>query len=109
MTSKRSGTASALLALLALLVLRCTPARQAPSPPTVSLKMSGTPPEATVIIDDEPVGALDFVAAHGVALPPGMHTVTAKARGYLPMDRVVEAKTGSGPLVIRVALIPVPD
>ena len=56
--------------------------------------MHGTPADAAVIIDEEAVGQLDFVAAHGVALPPGVHHVTVKARGYFPLDREVEAKEG---------------
>jgi hypothetical protein len=77
--------------------------------PTVSLRMRGTPAEAAVIIDEETVGQLDFVAAHGVALPLGVHHVTVKANGYFPWDRQVEAKEGSPPIRLDVALTPVPD
>jgi len=94
--------------LAALLLAGCPPAA-APRPPTVSLRMAGTPPDAIVVIDDEAVGALDFVAAHGVALPPGVHHVTVKAGGYFPWDREVEAKPGSAPIRLDVALTPVPD
>ncbi len=76
---------------------------------TVSLRMQGTPPEASVVIDEELVGQLDFVQAHGVALPPGLHHVTVKAGGYFPMDREVEAKPGSPPIRLEVALTAVPD
>jgi hypothetical protein len=71
--------------------------------------MGGQPADATVIVDDETVGTLDFVAAHGVALPPGVHHVTVKATGYFPWDREVEAKVGSAPIRLDVAMIPVPD
>jgi hypothetical protein len=71
--------------------------------------MHGTPAEATVIIDDEAIGTLDFVTAHGVALPPGVHHVSVKALGYLPWDREVTAELGSAPVVLDVALTPVPD
>jgi hypothetical protein len=77
--------------------------------PTVSLRMKGTPADAAVIIDEETVGQLDFVAAHGVALPLGVHHVTVKASGYFPWDREVEAKEGSPPIRLDVALTPVPD
>jgi hypothetical protein len=86
----------------------CAPA-QAPTVKTVSLRMQGTPPEASVVIDEELVGQLDFVQAHGVALPPGLHHVTVKAGGYFPMDREVEAKPGSPPIRLEVALTAVPD
>jgi hypothetical protein len=77
--------------------------------PTVSLRMQGSPPDAAVIIDEETVGQLDFVAAHGVALPPGLHHVTVKASGYFPWDREVNAKEGSAPIRLDVVLTPVPD
>jgi hypothetical protein len=86
----------------------CEPARQA-SPSTVSLRMHGAPLDATVIIDDEPVGSLEFVAARGVALPPGLHHVTVEAHGYLPWDREVDAKPGSPLIALEVALTRVPD
>ncbi len=85
----------------------CTPAK-APVVKTISLRLQGTPPDAAVIVDDEAVGQLDFVQAHGVALPPGTHHVTIKAQGYFPWDHEVEAKPGSGPIPLDVALMAVP-
>ncbi|HEX3344526.1 MAG TPA: hypothetical protein VHS09_08120, partial [Polyangiaceae bacterium] len=58
------------LALAALWLMACRPPLVAATP-KVSLRMAGTPAEATVIIDDEVVGSLDLVAAHGVALSVG--------------------------------------
>ena len=98
----------AVLPLAALWVLACQPPAVARKP-TVSLRMQGTPPDATVIIDEEVLGSLDLVAAHGVALPPGVHHVTVKANGYFPWDREVKAELGQGPLRLDVALVPVPD
>ena len=93
---------------LALGLAACQPA-EVPRKPTVSLRMQGTPPDATVIIDEEVLGSLDLVAAHGVALPPGVHRVTVKATGYFPWDREVKAELGQGPIRLDVALTPVPD
>jgi hypothetical protein len=62
-----------------------------------------------VFVDDESIGQLDFVHAHGVALPLGVHHVTVTAEGYLPWDREVEAKSGAGPIQLEVALVAVPD
>jgi hypothetical protein len=76
---------------------------------TVSLRLRGTPPDAAVIIDEEAVGQLDFIAAHGVALPPGVHHVTVKATGYFPWDREVKAEPGDRPIELDVKLTPVPD
>jgi hypothetical protein len=89
-------------------IVACQPAQSA-SQPTVSLRMRGTPSGATVIIDEEALGTLDFVAAHGVALPPGLHHVTVKASGYFPSDVAVDAQPGSKPVALEIALIPVPD
>jgi hypothetical protein len=102
------GTPSTWLFLVGAALVGCEPAKQ-PTGPTVSLHLRGGPPAATVVIDDQPLGSLEFVAAHGVALPPGVHHVTVTARGYLPYDVEVEAKTGSAPIALEVALTPVPD
>jgi hypothetical protein len=89
-------------------LVACQPAQSA-SRPTVSLRIRGTPSGATVIIDEEALGTLDFVSAHGVALPPGLHHVTVKASGYFPSDVAVDAQPGSKPVALEIALIPVPD
>jgi hypothetical protein len=86
----------------------CEPA-QAPPPVTVSLRLDGTPADATVVIDDLVLGPLSFVASHGVALPPGLHHVTVTADGYFPWDRAVEAKPGGALIRLQVALVQVPD
>jgi hypothetical protein len=67
-------------------------------PATVPLRLSGGPGNASVTVDDEPIGSFDSVAAHGVALPPGTHRLTVEADGYFPSDRVIDAELG-GPVV----------
>jgi hypothetical protein len=86
----------------------CEPA-QAAAPATISLRMQGTPADATVVVDDLVLGSLDFVASHGVALPPGTHHISVTADGYFPWDRAVEAKPGGQLIRLEVALVPVPD
>ena len=82
---------------------------------TTSLRMSGAPASASVYIDDQLVGQLDFLGAHGVALPPGVHRITVQAPGYLPLDKQVEARApetvgaASPPIRIDVRLVAVPD
>ena len=93
----------------ALASVACTPAQNGGRPPTISLRMQGTPKDATVTVDEEAVGPLDFVAAHGIALPIGVHHVTVSAAGYFPLDRELEAQPGSPPIHLDVTLIPVPD
>jgi hypothetical protein len=75
--------------------------------PTVSLRMQGAPPEASVTIDDEYVGPLSVVMARGVALPVGSHRISVEAEGYFPWDKIVEAKSGLVRLDVR--LTPLPD
>ena len=101
-------TTAGVLAILLVFAAGCVPSRT-PAVPTVSLRIRGTPSAATVVIDEEALGSLDFVAAHGVALPPGVHHVTVRANGYFPSDQTVDARSGSGPVQLEVALVPVPD
>jgi hypothetical protein len=74
---------------------------------TVSMRMQGSPPEASVTIDDEYVGPLGVVAARGVALPVGSHRISVEAEGYFPWDKIVEAKGEFVRLDAR--LVPIPD
>jgi len=75
--------------------------------PTTSLRVKGNVADAQVTIDDIPVGALAFVQARGVALPPGKHRITVERSGYFPWDTVVEAK--DDPVYLQITLVPVPD
>jgi hypothetical protein len=78
-------------------------------PPTVSMRMTGSPPNASVTIDDEVVGALEIVAARGVALPLGVHHVTVQAAGYFPWDKIVKVDEGDKMVRFDVRLVPIPD
>jgi hypothetical protein len=103
----RRHLAAALLGLgLVTAAVSCRPAH---APRTVSMRMVGAPPNATVTIDDQYVGTLEVVSARGVALPPGAHRVSVEAPGYFPWDRIVEAKEGSPPVRVEVVLVAVPD
>ena len=104
------GVRASLAAWLApaALLAACAPA-EIPRPPTVSLRMQGTPVEATVVIDEQTMGSLDLVALKGVALRPGVHHVTVRADGFLPWDREVKAELGRGPIRLDVAMTPIPD
>jgi hypothetical protein len=90
----------------ALAVASCGPPRE---PRTVSMRLVGSPPEASVTIDDIFVGTLDIVSARGVALPVGAHRVSVEAPGFLPWDRLVEAREGQGPVRLDVRLVRTPD
>jgi hypothetical protein len=79
------------------------------APETVSLRVKGNVPGASVTIDDEYLGALAYVASRGVALPIGVHRVTVEKAGYFPWDRLVEAKSGGAPILLTVELQRVPD
>ena len=96
-----------LISAVFIAALACAP--KPPVMPTVSLRMTGDPPDARVTVDDEPVGTLDVVSARGVALPPGTHHVSVEAPGHLPWDKVVEAREGAGSVRLDVKLVPVPD
>ena len=97
---------SALALLLALAGVACGPPA---APKTVSMRMVGTPPNASVTVDDTFVGTLDVVSRRGVALPPGTHRVSVEAPGHLPWDRVIEAKEGQGLMHLDVKLVAIQD
>lgn len=75
--------------------------------PTVSLRIRGNVPDASVTIDDQYIGALAYVARRGVALPPGQHRITVEKPGYFPWDRLIEAR--GEPIHLDVTLTKIPD
>lgn len=104
------GPLSVLWSLLPAADIGCASTEIMGKEPTISLRIVGTPPDATVIVDEEAVGPLDFVSAHGIALPPGVHHVTVTKIGYFPWDKEVAATPGSPPIRLpAIALVPVPD
>ena len=82
-----------------------------PTPiPAVSLSMAyakNTPPDASVSIDEQYIGPLGYVAAHGVRLPEGQHRISVTKTGFFPWDRLVTA--GMQPIKLDVTLEPIPD
>jgi hypothetical protein len=66
-----------------------------------------TPADAAVTIDEEFIGALAYVAAHGVRLPLGKHRITVERTGYFPYDTIVEAD--DRPISLDIQLKPIPD
>ena len=76
----------------------------------ISLKVvlqDKTPGDASVIIDEQYIGPLRYVAAHGVRLPVGEHRITVEREGYFPYDVAVVA--GRDAIRIDVKLVRVPD
>jgi hypothetical protein len=76
----------------------------------VSMKVArtkSTPRDASVYIDEEFIGPLYYVAAHGVRLPTGKHRITITRDGYFPWDREVEADRQ--PISLNVELVMIPD
>jgi len=76
----------------------------------VSLSMAyakKTPSDASVSIDEQYIGPLGYVAAHGVRLPEGEHRISVTKAGYFPWDRLVVA--GRDPIKLDVTLEPIPD
>ena len=95
-----------LVALALVGALACGPPA---APKTVSMRMVGGPPNASVTVDDTFVGTLEVVSRRGVALPPGTHRVSVEAPGHLPWDKVIEAKEGQAPVQLDVKLVAIPD
>ncbi|MBI3203370.1 MAG: PEGA domain-containing protein [Myxococcales bacterium] len=75
---------------------------------SMSVKLSArSPGDASVFIDEEYVGPLGFIAAHGVRLPVGEHRITVQKEGFFPWDRLVVADREA--VRLDVDLEPVPD
>ena len=87
------------------LLVGCTPAREVRHG---SLRMAGTPANATVTIDDVFVGRLETVQARGVALPVGTHHLTVESPGFFPFDKVIETKDREA-MRVEIRLVAVPD
>lgn len=76
----------------------------------VSMRMTrvnNAPRDASVYIDEEFIGPLYYVAAHGVRLPTGTHRISVLRDGYFPWDRTIEADRQ--PIFLEVDLMPIPD
>jgi len=76
----------------------------------VSLKVvrsPETPRDASVVIDEQYIGPLGIVAAHGVRLPVGEHRISVEKNGFFPFDQLVSADRDD--ILLRVKLEPVPD
>lgn len=82
-------------------------------PPTTSLRLAPAADapvkSARVIVDDQPIGSLEFITKRGVALPPGKHRITIEADGYLPWDAEVDAGDAGGLIRLDVKLVRKPD
>jgi hypothetical protein len=75
---------------------------------TLSLQRGArTPRDAMVIIDEQYIGPLAYVAARGVRLPVGQHRITVQREGYFPWDRLVVSDRQ--PITLEVELVPIPD
>lgn len=73
------------------------------------MRMVGAPPEARVIVDEQYIGNLAFVASRGVALPVGSHRITVEAPGFFPHDQIVSVEEGDAPVKLDVRLVAVPE
>lgn len=99
------------IGFLIAMVLAACPGCGPPPIAAFSLKVDyakKTPHDASVVIDEQYVGPLGYVAAHGVRLRLGEHRVSVTKAGYFPYDRLI-VKNDSEPLKLDVVLEPIPD
>jgi hypothetical protein len=71
------------------------------------VRQDKTPRDASVTIDEEYIGPLAYVAAHGVRLPVGEHRISIEREGYFPYDVAVVA--GRDAIRLEVKLVRIPD
>ena len=101
-------TAAAALALLFILSLTsCEPGVGRPAVSLSLAREAQSPRDAAVLIDEEYIGPLGYVAARGVRLPIGKHRITVEKPGYFPWDRLVEADRDA--IHLEIQLEPIPD
>ena len=105
------NTARQCLALLvttaAAMVSGCGPSVGRPAVSMTMARSPQTPRDASVIIDEEYIGPLYYVAARGVRIPVGQHRITVEKEGYFPWDRLIEADRK--PVLLRVHMVRIPD
>lgn len=95
-----------LAAVIATSLSACTPNY---AEPRVSMRMSGSPPDASVTVDDQFVGPLARVAKRGLSVSAGKHRISVERPGYFPWDKEVEAKAGGERLELDIKLEPIPE
>ena len=101
-------TAAAALALLFILSLTsCEPGVGRAAVSLSLAREAKSPRDAAVLIDEEYIGPLGYVAARGVRLPIGKHRITVEKPGYFPWDRLVEADRDA--IHLDIQLEPIPD
>jgi len=106
LSSRRAFWGNALSVSVAGLVAACGQGLRA----AVDLnfrRSKATPRDASVIIDEEYIGPLSYVAAHGIRLPVGEHRISVTKPGFFPWDQIVVADRY--PIFLDVKLDPVPD
>lgn len=90
--------------LLLLGTLGCQPRY---GPTMTSIRMRGGPPDATVVVDDQPITSLGQVVRRGMAVLPGRHRITVEREGYFPWDKAIDAE---GDLIaLEVKLVKIPE
>jgi hypothetical protein len=96
-----------LLTALGLALVACEPGVGRAAVSLSFKRVKTTPWDAGVWIDEEFIGPLNYVAAHGVRLPVGKHRITVQKEGYFPWDRLVVSDRE--PIALDVVLEPIPD
>jgi len=101
-----AGTFAFVAALLVSLFAGCGPPPKGAVPLHFD-RTTASPRDASVMIDEQYVGPLAYVAAHGVILPVGEHRITVEKSGYFPYDMLVTADRDR--IDLKVVLQRIPD
>jgi len=98
------------IGFLIAIVLAACPGCGPPLRAAVSMSLhytKPTPSDASVSIDEQYIGPLGYVAAHGVRLVEGEHRISITKTGFFPWDRLVTSSRE--PIKLDVTLQPIPD
>jgi hypothetical protein len=71
------------------------------------LRVSGTPDDALITVDDQYVGKLGRLKRFGVKVPEGEHRLTVEAQGHFPKDALVTIpREGEAKVDVKLDAIP---
>ncbi len=93
--------------LLAVFVVATTSGACGPAP-AVMLRLSGTPRDALVTIDDRYIDKLGRISKRGIKLRPGHYRLTVEQVGFFPHDQIVHIEA-ERPRALNIELQAIPQ
>ncbi|MBM4360482.1 MAG: hypothetical protein FJ096_20435 [Deltaproteobacteria bacterium] len=96
------------LTSIATLIVCLAPLVACAPPKLGVLKVTGSPDDALITVDDQYVGKLARLRQHGIKVNAGEHRVSVEAAGRFPQDELVTVPP-EGEARLDVKLDPIPE